>query len=208
MKRTVCAIAVFALVFGGGAALAQDTRTHSESISKSDGTKVKSESVTGVVKEFEAGKSIKVLGPKNKSYKFDLDENARVEGTIVVGQKAKVTYTKVNGKERVDVVSAASTEAAEMAAAPKSHTESTMKSTSSEGTTKVKTETVVGTVKEFEAGKKIVVTGPKSKKYTFDLDDDVQTTGTVAVGDRVKVTYKKVSGHNKVSVVAAYTGKA
>lgn len=90
----------------------------------------------------------------------------------------------------------------------KSHTETTTKSSSPDGSTKVKTETVVGTVKAYEMGKKITVTGPKKKNYSFDLDDQVSMSGAVAIGDRVKVTYTKVDGKKKVTIVAAYTGKA
>ena len=209
MKRILCAAAVIALAVSGRTVRAQDTRTHTESVSKSGDIKVKTESVSGVVKAYEAGKSIKVAGPHNKSYTFDLDENARVDGTVVVGQKAKVTYTKSDGVKRVTVVSAVSSEASAETTAPKSYTESTTKSSSPEGSTKVKSATVIGTVKEFEAGKKIVVTGPKNKKYSFDLEGNVVTSGTVAVGDRVKVTYTKGDdGHKRVTLVSAYNGKA
>ena len=90
----------------------------------------------------------------------------------------------------------------------KSHTETTTKASSPDGSSKIKTETVVGTVKAYEAGKKLTVTGPKKKSYSFDLDQETSMTGGVAIGDRVKVTYTKVDGHKKVTVVSAYTGKA
>src|SRR2546427_3650066 len=82
-----------------------------------------------------------------------------------------------------------------------------MKSTSKSGGTKIKTETVIGTVKEYEAGKKITVTGPKEKSYSFDLDENVAMKGTVAVGDRVRVGYTKSDGGNKVTTVEPYTAK-
>ncbi len=74
--------------------------------------------------------------------------------------------------------------------------------------TKVKTETVIGIVKSFEAGKKIVVTGPKGKDYSFDLDENASMTSPVAVGDRVKVSYQKGDAGEKVTIVARYNGKA
>ena len=92
--------------------------------------------------------------------------------------------------------------------APKSHMETTTKSSSPDGSDKARTETVVGTVKAYEAGKKLTVTGPKKKNYSFDLDQETSLTGAVAIGDRVKVTYTKANGHKKVTVVSAYTGKA
>ena len=44
-----------------------------------------------------------------KHYKFDLDENARVQGTIVVGQPATVTYVESGGKKLVKVIAAGET---------------------------------------------------------------------------------------------------
>jgi len=71
-------------------------------------TKSKTESVTGTVKEYEAGKKIKLEGPGGKDYSFDLDENAHVQGSIAVGSKAKVSYSKsADGVEKVTVLSEA-----------------------------------------------------------------------------------------------------
>ena len=70
--------------------------------------------------------------------------------------------------------------------------------------TKIKTETVIGSVKEYEAGKKIVVTGPKNKDYKFDLDDNVGMKGPVNVGERVKVTYSKGESGDKVTTIVSY----
>jgi len=82
--------------------------------------------------------------------------------------------------------------------------ESTTKHTGTGPNTKTKTKTVVGRVKQFDAGKKIVVTGPKNKDYSFDLDDNAAVSGDVAVGKKVKVTYSKSSGGEKVTTVALY----
>ena len=65
----------------------------------------------------------------------------------------------------------------------------------------------MGTVKEYEAGKKIKVTGPDNKSYSFDLDEAVSLTGPIAVGDRVKVTYTKGDSGEKVTMLAPYKGK-
>lgn len=88
------------------------------------------------------------------------------------------------------------------------HEESTTKHKGPGKDTKVKTETVIGTVKEYEAGKKIVVTGPKDKDYSFDLDTNVAMSGTINTGDKVKVSYTKGPDGNKVTTVAPYHGKA
>jgi hypothetical protein len=167
------------------------------------------QSVSGTVKEYEVGKKIKLSGPGDKSYSFDLGENAKVEGTIVVGQMATVKYTKgTDGKESVMVLSEATANAVTAADAPKMVSESTTKVTGPAATTKTKTETVVGTVKEYEAGKSIKVTGPKSKVYSFDLKDMVALKTEVSVGERVKVTFTKSDNGDKVTTILAYPHKA
>ena len=218
MKRIIGASA--ALLLGAGAfALAQDantpqTKTHTESVVKHSrpgpDEKIKTEKVHGTVKEYEPGKKIKISGPNDKTYSFDLDENARVEGSIVVGQMADVSYRKdADGREHVSGISEASGEAMGAATMPRSHSETTVKhKVPGAADTKVKTETVVGVVKEFDPGKKIVVTGPDNKEYRFDLDENASMAGPVAVGDRVKVSYRKGDAGNKVTVVSAYKGKA
>ena len=66
---------------------------------------------------------------------------------------------------------------------------------------KTKSEVVVGTVKDYEPGKKIKVTGPGDKDFSFDLDEGVGMQGNVAVGQRVKVTYTKLPNGNKVTTI-------
>src|SRR5258706_141285 len=89
-------------------------------------------------------------------------------------------------------------------AAAQTKVESVTKEKTSTGTTKSKAETVIGTVKEYDSGKKIVVTGPKNKDYKFDLDDNVGMKGPVNVGERVKVTYSKSNGGDKVTTIVSY----
>ena len=165
--------------------------------------------MSGTVQEYEAGKKIKLSGPGDKSYSFDLGENAKVEGTIVVGQMATVQYSKgADGKETVSVVSEATANAVTAANAPKMYSESTTKSSGPAASTETKTEVVVGVVKEYEAGKSIKVTGPKSKDYTFDLTDMATLKKAVTVGERVKVTFTKSENGDKVTTIVAYPGKA
>jgi hypothetical protein len=85
-----------------------------------------------------------------------------------------------------------------------SSVESTTKEKTSEGTIKTKTLTVTGTVKDYEAGKEIEVTGPNDKNYTFKLDENVALKGPVEIGERVKVSYTKSDGGDKVTTVVAY----
>jgi hypothetical protein len=175
-------------------------------------TKSKTETVTGTVKEYEAGKKIKIEGPGGKDYSFDLDENAHVQGAIAVGQKAKVNYSKnADGVEKVTVLSEAgpgahSGMAMSAQEEPRVHTEKTVKQTGAGPNTKTKSEVVIGTVKSFEPGKSIKVTGPGDKDFSFDLDEGSGIQGNVAVGERVKVTYTKTDSGDKVTTVQPYKG--
>ncbi len=207
MKRiTGMAIALCVAVGGGAFALGQE-KQHTETTVKQTGpgpdVKTKTETVVGTVKDYEPGKKIKVEGPGGKDYSFDLDENAKLEGSVMVGQMAKVTYYKANdGRERVTVLSEAPKGAQASASAPRLHSESTVKQTGPGPDMTTKSEVVVGTVKEYEAGKKIKVTGPGDKDYSFDLDENASMkTANVAVGQRVKVTYLKGEHGYKATLV-------
>ena len=212
----------------GVAAAALGQTTHTESTTKHTGpgpnTKVKTESVTGIVKTYEAGKKITVTGPKDKDYSFDLDDAVKIEAPVAVGQTATVNYTKETNGNKVVTISAGKASAmgsmdhsahaakpAASAAVPAGgtmHSETTTKHTGPGPNTKVKTETVIGTVKTYEAGKKLTVTGPKNKDYSFDLDENVAMTGSaVNAGDRVKVTYTKGDNGQKALTVGPYTAK-
>lgn len=202
----ISVIALGLLVGASAVALAQEP-SHTETEVKHTGagpnTKSKAETVTGTVKEYEAGKKIKIEGPGGKSYSFDLDENAKLEGNVVVGQMAKVTFHKDNdGRERVTVLSEAPKGAQASAEEPRVHSESTVKHTGPGPNMTAKSEVVVGTVKSFEPGKSIKVTGPGDKEYSFDLDDNASMkTANVEVGQRVKVTYLKGDHGYKATIV-------
>lgn len=84
-------------------------------------------------------------------------------------------------------------------------TETTKKTPESKTTTKGMT--VVGSVKTFDAGKEIVVTGPKKKSYSFDLDDKnmmSKVDPAVTVGTKVKVVEHTDSAGMKTLTVAPY----
>jgi len=170
--------------------------------------KTEAQSVSGTVREYEAGKKIKLAGPGDKSYSFDLSESARVEGAIVVGQMATVRFSKgTDGKESVIVVSEAMGSAVTAAEAPKMHSESTTKMSGASASVETKTEVVIGVVKEYEAGKSIKVTGPDSKDYRFDLTDMAALPRPVTVGERVKVTFTKSDNGDKATTIVAHPGK-
>jgi hypothetical protein len=88
------------------------------------------------------------------------------------------------------------------------HEETTTKHTEAGKNTKMKTETIIGTVKSCVAGKEIVATGPKNKNYSFDLDDNVGTSAAINNGEKVKVTYTKSVDGKRVTAIAPYTGKS
>ena len=170
--------------------------------------KTEAQSVSGTVREYEAGKKIKLAGPGDKSYSFDLSESARVEGAIVVGQMATVRFSKgTDGKESVIVVSEAMSSAVTAAEAPKMHSESTTKMSGASASVETKTEVVIGVVKEYEAGKSIKVTGPDSRDYRFDLTDMAALPRPVTVGERVKVTFTKSDNGDKATTIVAHPGK-
>jgi hypothetical protein len=209
MRRFTTGMAVVLCVaVGGGAYALGQEKQHTETTVKKTGpgpdSKTKTETVVGTVKDYEAGKKIKVEGPGGKDYSFDLDENAKLEGSVMVGQMAKVTYYKDNdGRERVTVLSEAPKGmAASASAAPRVHSESTVKEKGPGPNMTAKSEVVVGTVKEYEPGKKIKVTGPGDKDYSFDLDENASVkASSVAVGQRVKVTYMKGEHGFKATLV-------
>jgi hypothetical protein len=86
--------------------------------------------------------------------------------------------------------------------------ESTTKHTGAGINTKEKSKVVIGVVKKYEAGKKIVVTGPKNKDYSFDLDENAGVAGDITVGQKVRVTSSKSDNGQKVTTVALYEAKA
>lgn len=221
MKKILATAATLCFFAGLQDAAAQDTKARVETTTKQTGpgrnVKTKLEITTGTVKEYEAGRKIKVSGPNDKTYSFDLDENARVEGPITLGQMVTVEWTKDdNGKERVTVLSGpgSSRAAAEVAKQPKPapgqdlHVKSTTTTHQPGPAAKTKTEMVVGTVREYEPGKKIKVTGPDDDERTFDLDRAVSVRGKVAVGSRVRVEYTKSDdGLERVKVLSLVSSR-
>ena len=107
-------------VLACGTALAQDAAKSTDnpneaveqkSVTKHKGpgknTKMKSHTVTGTVKEYEAGKDIEITTAKNNDEKFDLsdkDTTATVSPDVAVGKKVKaVQTTDDNGHKTLTV---------------------------------------------------------------------------------------------------------
>jgi hypothetical protein len=162
IERMVGIGAVLCLLVASPSAPAQ-TRIHTESKTKQTGpgpdTKIKSESVVGTVKEYVAGRKIKISGPNDKVYSFDLHAAVRVNGIVAIGQMAKVAWTKEGGRERVTVIAPyavgiRSSTAKRMPAGRDMHRKSETTTHKPGPNVKTKTEVVVGTVREYEVGKK------------------------------------------------------
>ena len=87
----------------------------------------------------------------------------------------------------------------------------TQPKTTDAGLTKTKSHNAVGTVKEYNEGKSIVVTTAKGKHRKFRLSGDNLTANVpwgVAVGSDVKVVETKdSSGHKTVTVEPIMTGQ-
>ncbi len=92
-----------------------------------------------------------------------------------------------------------------------SETKKETKTTSAAGTTKSKTHTVIGTVKEFDAGKSIKIATSSKKSQKFSLDDkDVATTvdPAVAVGVKVKAVQTTDTNGIKSLKIEPYSSKS
>jgi hypothetical protein len=218
IKRIVGIAATVCLLTGTQALLAQ-TKMHTESKTKETGpganTKIKGESVVGTVKEYEAGKKIKISGPNDKIYSFDLDGSVRVAGVVTVGQMARVESVKESGRDRVTMIapfgigigsSTVKTRPVAGAAGRDVHTKSEATTHKPGPNVETKTEVVIGTVKKYEPGKKIQVTGPNDEDVSFDLDESVTMNGPIAVGQRVRVEYTKGNLGNRVTVLSLVKG--
>ena len=162
IKRTIGMAAAVCFSIASPAVFAQTT-VHTESTTKQTGpgpnTKIKTEMVVGTVKEYQAGRKIKVAGANDKLYAFDLDGAVKVEGAVAVGQMAKVEWTKENGKERVTVIAPyglgvrSSTVKTKPVAGHDVHRKTEVTTHQPGPDVRTKTEVVIGTVKEFEPGK-------------------------------------------------------
>ena len=100
MKRKFFASALSVLLLGGTAAFADEKpmeKTDEKKVTTASGTeKSRDHVVVGTVKEFEAGKEIKVLvGKKTHSFALDSkDVNTSVDPSVAVGAKVKVIESK------------------------------------------------------------------------------------------------------------------
>jgi len=100
MNRNIFAAAVSVLMLGGLAAVAQEKpmdKTDEKTVTTTAGTaKSKTHTIVGTVKEYQAGKELKVLvGKKTHSFKLDSKTmSATVDPSVAVGSKVKVVETK------------------------------------------------------------------------------------------------------------------
>src|SRR5215469_898737 len=90
------------------------------------------------------------------------------------------------------------------AQAPAETNQSTTTTTNS-GTTKAKSHSATGTVKEYTEGKSIVVTTAKGKDVTFDLSGNnikAHVASDIAVGTKVRVRETTNNSGNKTVTVS------
>lgn len=201
MRRALAFGSVLLLVSGGAAAAAAQTRVHTESKTKQTGPGpnivTRTETVTGVVKEYQAGKKIEIAGPNDKRYSFDLDGAARVDGPVVVGQMARVDWVKKDGRQRVTVV-------APYAFGVRKTDGSTKRPNS--GTERHPEDpasgTVIGTVKLYTAGRSLTVNGPAGRDYTFALGPGVAVPAGLDVGRTVRIEYRKAPRGKEATAIA------
>jgi hypothetical protein len=87
--------------------------------------------------------------------------------------------------------------------------ETTTKQTGPGATLKTETLSVSGTVQEYEAGKKIKLSGAGDKSYSFDLGETAMVEGAIVVGQMATVQYfKGTDGKENVTVVSNATANA
>jgi hypothetical protein len=110
MNRKFFAPALSVLLLGGIAAVGQDKameKTDQKTVTTDAGkTTAKTQTYLGTVKEFESGKSIKVLlGKKTRSFSLDSKTVATtVDPAVAVGSKVKVVQTTdANGNKTLTV---------------------------------------------------------------------------------------------------------
>ena len=110
MKRIFFVPALSVLFLGGPAAVAQDKpmeKTEEKKVTTTSGTMTsRAHTVVGTVKEYEAGKKIKVLvGKKTRSFTLDSKSmNTTVDPSVAVGTKVKIVESKdANGMKTLTV---------------------------------------------------------------------------------------------------------
>jgi hypothetical protein len=73
------------------------------------GENVKTTVETGVVTKYQPGQELEIQPADGNMHDFDLEDDVKIEGAIVVGQPVTVTYTDVGGKKHVTIIAAGAT---------------------------------------------------------------------------------------------------
>jgi hypothetical protein len=100
MNRNIFLSAVAVLILGSASAIAQDKpmeKTDEKKVTTTAGTtESKAHTVIGTVKEYKAGKSIKVLvGKKTRHFALDSKTvSTTVDPAVAVGSKVKIVESK------------------------------------------------------------------------------------------------------------------
>jgi hypothetical protein len=109
MNRKILSSVLSVLLLGGTATFADDKSMEKtdEKTTTAGATEAKDHIVVGTVKEFEAGKELKILvGKEMRSFALDAkDVNTSVDPAVAVGGKVKVVESKVaNGIKTLTVI--------------------------------------------------------------------------------------------------------
>jgi hypothetical protein len=110
-RNFLAALAAASLLVGVNCATHKEVKVEQEGSATTmketgPGPNVKTTVVTGVVTKYEPGNELELRPADGNMHDFDLEDSVQVNGTIVVGQPATVTYTEENGKKRVTIIAA------------------------------------------------------------------------------------------------------
>jgi hypothetical protein len=113
-RNVLAALAAASLLVGANCATHKEVKTETEGSATTmketgPGENVKTTVVTGVVTKYQPGQELEIRPADGNMHDFDLEDSVQVNGAIIVGQPATVTYTEVGGKKIVSIIAAGAT---------------------------------------------------------------------------------------------------
>ena len=114
MKRTLVAIVGAAALAVASCATQPETKVETQGSATTmkqtgPGENVKTTMVSGTVMKYDPGNELEIKAADGNSHDFDLEDTVEVNGAIIVGQPATVTYTDVGGVKKVTIIAAGPT---------------------------------------------------------------------------------------------------
>jgi len=112
-KLLIVLVALFAMAAFISGVVAQEKKaeTQAPAAEKAKDEKPKASKTMrayGTIAAYEAGKTIKVKGAKEKEWTFDIAPDAKIKGEVKEGAKVRVVYKKEDDKMVATSISAAS----------------------------------------------------------------------------------------------------